>query len=387
MGFKFMIFSGLRQDSGWRAVAAAFIVNGFLLGAWASRVPAFKDQFDMQPGTLGLLLLALAAGAIVSFPFAGVLSERWGADRLTLLCTWAYTPALVLLALSPSVWLLGLSLFLFGAMHGAMDVAMNGWGAQVESRLQKNTLSIFHAMFSLGTGLGAISGFIAASFGLGPLVHFCVVAIIGAGGMFAFLPSGGEPHATANASEPAKPLMAFPSGPLFLIGLIAFSTSMGEGAMVDWSATFLKEVSLVSEAQATLGFVAFSATMVITRLAGGFITERLGPVATTQISGIIALVGLSLIIGATQLSVTLLGFAFVGVGYAVVMPLVFSRAANDKTMRPGPAIASVATLGYGGLLLGPPIVGFIAQYTNLKVSFGALALLAVLSIVLARNLR
>ena len=156
--------------------------------------------------------------------------------------------------------------------------------------------------------------------------------------------------------------------------------------MVDWSATFLKEVTLVSEAQATLGFIAFSIMMVCTRLAGGFITEQLGPVTTTRVSGAVALMGLCVIIAANQLTVTLIGFALVGAGYAIVMPLVFSRAANDKTLRPGPAIASVATLGYGGLLLGPPVVGFIAQFASLKTSFAALALLAALSIFLAPKL-
>jgi len=122
--------------------------------------------------------------------------------------------------------------------------------------------------------------------------------------------------------------------------------------MVDWSATFMTDVTKVSQAHATLGFVAFSATMVITRLSGGLITQRLGAVVTTRISGVVALIGLSIVVGAEHLFVTLAGFSLVGVGYAIVMPLVFSRAANDKTMRPGPAIASVATLGYGGLLLG-----------------------------------
>ena len=378
------------HDLQWRAVSAAFVINGFLLGAWASRVPAFKEQFDLQPGALGLLLLALAAGAIVSFPFAGLLSERWGAERLTHVVTWGYAPALVLLPLSPSVWLLGITLFVFGALHGAMDVAMNGWGAEVERRLNKNILSIFHAMFSLGTGLGATTGFVAAFVELGPLSHFCIAAVVSFVMMFVFL----QPVRTANRSiddgssaTSAKTLVALPSGPLFLIGLIAFSTSMGEGAMVDWSATFLREVTKVSEANATLGFVAFSATMVVTRLSGGLIVQKLGPVITTRISGAIAFVGLCVVIIAEQLATALVGFALVGVGFAVVMPLVFSRAANDSTMRPGPAIASVATLGYGGLLLGPPIVGFIAQFTRLEVSFAALAVLAVLMVLLSSNLR
>lgn len=373
------------KDTGWRAVAAAFLLNGLLFGAWAARVPAFKNEFDLQPGTLGILLLALAGGAIVTFPVAGVLSERWGADRLTIRCAWAYSPALILLALSPNIWLLGLALFIFGASHGAMDVAMNAWGARVETRLQKNTMPVFHAMFSLGAGLGAGSGYAAVSIGYDPLPHFCVVAVAGAAIAVLYLLPAQEQ--TSTASDQSQTIVAMPSGSLFLIGLIAFSTSMGEGAMADWSAIFLQVVTEVSEAQAALGFAAFSTTMVLSRLAGGLIVQRLGPVTTTRLSGITALIGLGIVIGTKTFSITLLGFALIGMGYAIVMPLVFSRAANDPSMLPGPAIASVAILGYGGLLLGPPIIGFIAQITDLQVSFGALALLAVLTIYLAPCLR
>ena len=377
----------LWADAGWKAIIAAFALNGLLFGAWAARVPAFKDGFDLQPGTLGVLLLALAGGAIAAFPFAGALSERWGADRLTIRCTWAYAPALVLLALAPNVWMLGFALFIFGAAHGAMDVAMNGWGALVEKRLKKNTMPLFHAMFSLGAGLGAGSGYAAVSLGYDPLLHFCIVAFFGLGSATLFLHSGRENVSIDKASIPSLSLLALPSRSLFLIGLIAFSTSMGEGAMADWSAIFLLVVAEVTEAQAALGFAAFSTTMVATRLAGGFIVQRLGPVTTTRLSGAAALIGLGIVIGTESLTPALLGFALIGVGYAIVMPLVFSRAANDPSMRPGPAIASVATLGYGGMLLGPPVVGFIAQITSLQVSFGALALLAVLTIFLAPCLR
>lgn len=375
------------KDAGWKAVVAAFALNGLLLGAWASRVPAFKDAFDLQPATLGFLLLALAGGAIIAFPFAGALSERWGADQLTIRCAWVYAPALVLLALSPNSLMLGLALFIFGGAHGAMDVAMNAWGARTEKRLGRNTMSVFHAMFSLGAGLGAGSGYVAASLGNGPLLHFVIVAVFGAAAAAIFLLPGREEASPIKVSAPAQPLVALPSGPLFLIGLIAFSTSMGEGAMADWSAIFLRVVATATEAQAALGFAAFSTTMVLTRLAGGFIVQRFGPVMTTRLSGITALMGLAVVIGTETLTLRLIGFSLIGVGYAIVMPLVFSKAANDSSMLPGPAIASVATLGYGGMLLGPPIVGFIAQITGLRMSFGALALLAALTIILAPCLR
>jgi len=377
----------LRKDAGWRAVVAAFAFNGLLLGVWASRVPAFKDAFDLAPGALGLLLLALAGGAIVSFPLAGMAFERWGADRLTVWCAAVYGPALVMLALAPTAPALGVALFAFGAVHGAMDVAMNGWGARVEARTGRTTMSVYHALFSLGAGIGAASGYLALRWGLEPLWHFAGVAVLGGAGALAMMVGVREAGAEPEGQGGPRPLLALPSGPLLLVGLVAFAVSMGEGAITDWSALFLRGAVGATEAQAALGYAAFSATMVLMRLSGGWVVDRLGPVATTRASGGIAFAGLVVALTTDVLGVALAGFALVGIGYAVVMPLVFSRAASDPVLRPGPAIASVATLGYGGMLLGPPVIGFIAQATSLRTSFGVLALLAVLAVILAPSLR
>ena len=374
------------RDAGWWAVVAAFALNGLLFGAWASRIPAFKEGFGLSPGALGLLLLAMAGGAIIAFPFAGALSERRGVDALTVACAWAYAPALVLLALAPNPLALGAALFVFGALHGAMDVAMNGWGARVEARMDRPVMSVFHAMFSLGAGIGAASGYVAVRTGLGPTGHFCAVALVG--GILALLTMVRAPSlAEASGTGVAGPVVALPSGALVLAGTIAFAVSMGEGAMADWSAVFLRVVAGAGEAQAALGYAAFSAAMVLTRLSGGLIVQRLGPVGTMRASGAIAFAGLALAAGIGAFLPTLLGFAMAGIGYAVVMPLVFSRAANDGTMRPGPAIAGVATLGYGGMLLGPPVMGFVAQVAGLRVAFGMLALLALVAVILAPGLR
>ena len=377
----------LWQDRGWRAVAAAFAFNGLLFGAWAARVPAFQDRFELSPGTLGALLLALACGAIASFPFAGVLSEKKGKERFTLWCAWAYAPALVLLALSPTVYWLGISLFVFGALHGAMDVAMNGWGAQVENRLQRPVMSLFHATFSMGAGIGAASGYAAVEYHLAPERHFFLVALIGGAAALHVMIKAHTETSVAHFSDPISPVFALPSGSLVLVGFIAFCMSMGEGAMADWSAVFLRRVVEASESEAAIGYAVFSIMMVITRLCGSLIINLCGTVGTTRLSGLMAFLGLTIVATVDALPLSLIGFALTGIGYAAIMPLAFSRAANDRHMRPGPAIASVATLGYGGMLLGPPIIGYIAQLTGLRISFGILASLAIAAILLAPFMR
>ncbi len=162
----------------WRSVAAMFVLNGALFGVWASRIPAVSATFDLTPGSLGLLLLCMAAGAITAFPLAGRASDRLGCSVVTKKVAITYAIALMLIAISPTTWSLALALFAFGAAHGAMDVAMNAWAAEVERASEHPLMSSFHAMFSVGAGIGAASGSAAAAIGLNFSIHFVLAAVI-----------------------------------------------------------------------------------------------------------------------------------------------------------------------------------------------------------------
>ena len=369
----------------WLAVSAMFVLNGALYGMWASRIPAAARLHALDEADLGLLLLLLAGGAIAAFPLAGRFSDRFGAAPVTLVIAVAYAIALCLIGLAPTVLLLALALFLFGATHGAMDVAMNTWAGEAEAHIARPVMSSFHAMFSLGAGLGAASGYGAERFEIGIAPHFIIgsLAILAFTMVFARIPWASPRQAGVDGT----PLFPFPRGPLIAVGLIAFCSSMGEGAMVDWSALYLVDIAQVDAASAALGYTVFSIAMVITRLLGDQVTHRLGAVTTARIAGAFATAGTLCAIVFASYGMALLGFALMGIGYAVIMPLAFSRAARDPHLPPGTAIASVATLGYGGLLLGPPIIGFVAHATSLRVGFGVLALLAALIVVLAYAVR
>ncbi len=367
----------------WRAVAAMFFLNGALFGIWASRIPGFKSRLGLDDGMLGLLLLCLAAGAIVSFPLAGRLSDHLGAARLTRLAAQAYILALVLLPFATTPVMLGAALIFFGMTHGSMDVAMNGWGAEVESRLKRPIMSSLHAAFSLGAGLGAASGYLTIALDMTVSLHFWLFGI-GFGALTLSLAAITWPRP---APHPGAATFALPHGALILVGIIALSSSMGEGAMADWSAVFLNTVSGLTQAQAALGYAAFSTTMVLMRLVGDRLVMRFGPVAILQASGVVSGIGVACaLLGGTS-SIAIAGFAMVGLGYANVMPIAFSRAANDLVMPSGQAIAAVATLGYGGMLMGPPIIGYIASFTSLATSFMLLIPLACVIIALASSVR
>lgn len=369
----------------WIAVAAMFILNGALYGMWASRIPAMATRHGLDAGDLGLLLLLLAGGAIAAFPLAGRFADKLGAAPVTLAIALAYTIALILTALAPGIATLALALFVFGATHGAMDVAMNTWAGEAERHIGRPVMSSFHAMFSLGAGLGAASGYVAERWEVGITPHFVVASITTAILAFAFARI--KWVSPRQSGIEGTPLFPIPKGALVAVGLIAFCSSMGEGAMVDWSALFLVETAQVSAADAALGYTVFSIAMVITRLTGDQVTRVLGPTTTARLAGVIATAGTCCAVFVGTYAWTLTGFALMGVGYAVIMPLAFSRAANDPHLPPGTVIASVSTLGYGGLLLGPPVIGFIAHATDLRTGFAVLAVLAALIIVLANAVR
>ena len=158
-----------------RAVGALFLINGLLIGVWASRIPAITVQYDLSPGLLGLLLLVLATGAVMAFPFSGYFMDRVGSGNVTRAITAVYIISIVLIPLAPDTIVLSGALWLFGAVHGAMDVAMNGWAAKLETAYRRPIMSSFHALFSVGTGLGAASTFFVASWGVGMLPHIWVL--------------------------------------------------------------------------------------------------------------------------------------------------------------------------------------------------------------------
>ncbi|NRB55756.1 MAG: MFS transporter [Salinicola sp.] len=365
----------------WLAVAAAFILNGGLFGAWASRIPTVVQQNGIDGGQLGLLLLLLALGAIVSFPLAGRASDAFGAARTTLAIAIFYTLALILIALAPGLWLLAPALFLFGGAHGAMDVAMNSWAGEAERYIGRRVMSSLHAMWSLGAGLGAAAGYLAVKLELGLAVHFTVFALslYAITSWVAHIRWQSETRPRASGGS----LFPLPRGGLLWVGIIAMCASIGEGAMADWSALFLVAVTSASEAQAALGYTVFSVAMVIMRLMGDRLISAFGPRKAARFAGSSALAGVLLAVLFANLYTALAGFVLLGVGYALIMPLAITRAANDPETSPGVAIASVATLGYGAMLVGPPAIGFTAHFITLHYAFCLLGILACFIVICA----
>jgi len=374
------------------AVAMLFFLNGAIFATWVSRIPAVQSRLGMSHGALGIALLCMAFGALVAMPAAGKYSARFGSHRVTQWCTVIFCAALPLLVLAPNPPLLMLALFLFGTAHGAIDVAMNAQAIAVENHYGRPIMSSFHALFSTGGLVGAASGGLIASLGVTPTVHFFAATLLlgGITALVAFprLLDARETESIHLLDEPeASPRFAWPSRTLVVLGIVAFCSMAGEGAMADWSAIFLNRFAGASEGAAAAGYAAFSIAMALCRFSGDWLTERLGPSTIVRLSGCIAAAGLAFALAISQPIASLIGFAAVGVGFATVVPQVFSAAGRTAGMSAGVAVATVSTMGYFGFLIGPPVIGFAAQMTNLRTALLLIVFTSCLLILLAPSVR
>ena len=370
------------------AVSVVFFVNGFILAHWVARIPAVAGRLGLGEGQVGVVLLGMAVGALVAFPVAGRLITAFGSRSVTVAFGLAYALAMPLLALAPSLPLLFGALVLFGAANGGMDVAMNAQGVEVERGVSRPILGSLHGFFSLGGFAGAALGGGVAALGLAPLAHFGLVAIVSLVSVLATARAL-TPDAPweEDKKEEGAPAFSLPPRALWGLGAVAFCAAVGEGAMADWSALYLSGSLATSAGTAALGYAVFSLAMLAGRFAGDPMVARFGAVAMVRAGGLVAVLGLGLGLLVNTPSAAMVGFGAVGLGLSVVAPLVYGTAGNHPSIPRGPAVAAVATMGYSGFLAGPPVLGFVAQASSLRLALAAVVVLGAAMVLLSGAVR
>jgi MFS family permease len=348
------------------AVAAVFCVHGAVTGSFATRVPWIQDHASVSAGQLGLALAFPAVGASLAMPLAARISHRFGSRTALrgLIALW--TLALVLPSLAPNLVALCAALFVYGATAGMADVAMNALGVEVEQRLGKSIMSGLHGMWSVGALIGSGLGTIAAHLDISAQLHHAVVAaVLTLAGITA---CRWVPNLYPTEEEEAPPRFALPPKSAWLIGAVGFCAVFAEGASLDWSAVYLRDVLTTSAGVAAAATTGFALTMAMARIAGDAVVDRWGAVRTVRVSGAVATLGGVLVVLAGHPLVAMAGFGLLGLGIAVVVPLAFA-AAGRAGPNPSQAIAGVATVTYTSGLVAPSVIGGIAQASNLTVSF------------------
>ena len=359
------------------ATFGVFVINGAMIGTWVAHIPWMQDRLDASKATIGVCLLCMAAGAMVAMPLTGQVLNRRSSASVTRAAVLVYCLMLPLPLLASTPYALGALLFVFGAVNGVMDVAMNAHGIAVERTLPKPIMSSLHGGWSIGgfASSGIAAG--AAVAGVDPRLESLVAGVVlWCAGLWICARLG---EASAH-SESGGSGFALPSRAVFLIGALCFLAMMTEGAIGDWSGIYLRQELGAGAAAATTGFTGFSLGMAIARLGGDVLNERLG--AGRLLRGGMALVAVAL--GALLLIAEPLaavaGFALVGLGIANAVPLLFSAAGRVEP--PGPSLAAVFTVGYVGFIVGPPMIGFLADAMGLPQTLGLLVLSALAVTVL-----
>lgn len=372
----------MRHERTRLAISIIFLLNGLTLSAWVSRVPAIVDKLGMSTGSIGTVMMGMAVGAFNSFPITGKLIDSIGSARTTTLFGALYFTALPVLALAPNAWVLMAALILFGFGNGGLDLAMNAQGVEIEVRARRSIINSLHGFFSLGGFLGAGIGAFMAWQGIDPLGHFGTIAIFNIV-LLAWFRQFMVADITSNKSDQPAPFFSFPHRTLWILGLIALCTAVGEGAMNSWSALYMNQHLGTSEDVAALGYATFSLAMLTGRFSGDRFVSAWGPAKLIRRSGSLAAIGLGIATLIDQPWSMLIGFVFVGLGLSVVYPLVFSAAGNHPTLPRGQAVVGTATVGYTGFLAGPPILGWVAQGTSMRSIMIIVVILCAVAAVLA----
>jgi len=360
----------VEQRARW-GVVAAFFVAGMVLASWVPYIPSVQQRLGLSDGDLGAVLASMATGALSAIFFVRPLIGRFGSRRITAVGGVAFSLILPAPVLAPSYAALAVVLFAFGFALATLDVAMNAQAVLVEARLEKPLMSGFHGLFSLGGLVGASFAGALLEAAVAPVVHLGVVVpsmallcLWGASRLFPAAPGAGQ----------QGPAFALPSGPLAALGALGFVMFVGEGALVDWTTVYLSKNLAASPGTASAGYAAFSGMMALGRFLGDRVTAALGPAWSGTLSALTAGAGLALALSFAAPVASVCGFGLSGLGFANLVPILFSAAGRTEPENPEHGIAGVAGVGYFGLVAGPAMIGFAAQALGLRT---ALALVAV----------
>ncbi len=357
---------------------------GTLAGTWGAHVPSVKAHYGLSEGMLSLVLFAAASGTVLSLLVAGRVVGRVGARAVTAGAALAMGAALASALHLPGVGVLLVAMVIFGAAMSLFDVAINTEGSALETLMGRPVMSNLHAMFSVGgmTGAALAAWLFAESVApMTQLLAVCAVTMLAAfAAAWGMLPSHGPVR-----EEGAVVHFAWPKGLLLVIGILVFAGMTAEGVMYDWSVLYLRQDVGMSPAWAAAGYAVFSAAMALSRFAGDALRSRFSEQVLVRSGAAVAAISMTVVLLAAEPWIAFVGFALVGAGLAPVAPILFNAATRVPGVSRAAAIAAVTSIGYGGFMIGPPLIGGIATVASLPLALGVVVLAAVLLAYGARH--
>lgn len=352
------------------ATRLAFLIAGFGLACWAPLVPFAKARLEVDDGVLGILLLCLGLGSVAAMLATGMLSARYGSKPIIIASGLGLALTLPILTIASTPFTLGVTLALFGAALGSLDVAMNIHAVEVEKGADRPLMSGFHALFSIGGFIGSLLVTLLLSVHAGPLVAtllssaLMLVALVVA-----------WPRLLRTVPSEDAPFFAIPRSFVLLLAVLAAITFLVEGAILDWSALLLTTQGQVEASHGGLGYMLFAIAMTVGRLAGDTIMAKFGDRAIMLWGGLVAVAGFFVLLLSPIAILAMSGFLLIGLGASNIVPVLFRKGGTQTVMPAGLAVAAITMCGYAGVLIGPASVGFVANHIGLPGSFWMLAIL------------
>ncbi|WP_292938141.1 MFS transporter [Noviherbaspirillum sp.] len=352
------------------AASTLFFVLGMVFATWAARIPAIRDGLQLDAAELGVVLLCGGGGSVVCFPIAAWLVGRFGSRQAAWYTGLVLVSVLPALAAAPNMVSLMMLMVVLGASQTSFNVAINTIGSELEKTTGRSVLSSLHAWYCVGSLAGAVLGSLLAGAGLAVTMHFSAITLLLL--LMLFLSCRVLPNDSPAAAD-RKNHFVLPKGPLLALGVICHCVAIAEGAITDWSSIYMRDELAATEGIAPLAYAAFSAVMLGARLYADRAKDRFGARSVVAAGALLATAGIAIVVMAFNLGTTIVGFALTGAGLAAVFPFVFSAAGKR-----GPtALAAVATMGYSGILIGPPVIGFIAHAFGLQAAFAFIGLTTI----------
>ncbi|MDF2477260.1 MAG: transporter [Sphingobacterium sp.] len=357
------------------AVSLFFFCQGIAFASWASRIPVIKERLHLSEGQLGTILLMLPVGQLATMALSGKLVTKYGSAKVLRIVPIAYALVLCAIAFAQNAWQLGAVLFLFGVTGNMCNISVNTQGVATELIYKKSIMTSFHGAWSIAGFTGALVGLLTMNLGLDTLSHFLIILIFVTGNTLInqrYLVPGKSPQ------KEKRSFFSKPEGSLLQLGIIGFFSMATEGAMFDWSGVYFKEIVHAPEKFVVVGYASFMIMMATGRFVGDAVIRKLGRKRTLQYSGILMFVGMMTSVVFPQFIVCTLAFMLVGIGVACNVPSIYSIAGQNKNVSSGVALAMVSSISYLGFLMGPPLIGYIAEAFSLRYSYGIFACFGLL---------
>ena len=369
---------GNAQKNSTRAI---FFISGFLAASWSPLVPVLRERLFIEEDLLGMLLLCVGIGSLLTMPLAGAFVSRFGCRKVLTVVAVLAAVNLIILCKIPSFILAVPAVIFFGAVLGCVDVSMNIQSVVVEKELKHRIMSGMHAMYSVGGFFGA--GLFGVWVGILKLTPF-QSTLIAAAIAFAILAKFAKNFiATGGGGGKSDKLIAIPRGIIIFFGVLALISYLVEGAVMDWGGVFLTITKGFDISVAGVGFAMFSAAMLVMRFVGDSLIQQFSARFVAVGGCVIAFAGFLFLICAESQKLLFAGFFLIGAGCANIVPIFFSMLGSQKIMPVNAAVPAVSTLGYLGILMGPAVIGFIAKATSLYFAFGLLAGLILIELVIS----